>query len=356
MSPSIDVREHRSLTGFTVAGSFILGNDAMGDLKEKRILVTPTSFGKACPGLRKTLEDAVGEVIYNTTGRPLSAVELISLLHDIDGYIAGLDEINGSVIKAANRLKVISRYGTGVDRVDLTEATRRGIVVTNTPGANAVAVAELTICLMLALARNLCEANQATHQGRWPRYTGIGLRGKTIGLVGFGSIGKEVALRLKHFGCLLLATDPAIDFNTAQKIGVGIVSFKHLISRSDMVSLHLPVTASTVKMINHETLQQMKPGAFLINTARGELVDEKALFEALESNHLAGAAFDVFSQEPPDKNNLLLKNPKVICTPHMGARTDDAMNQMGTIAMQDCLAVLRGERALNVVNPEVYSR
>ena len=194
------------------------------DLREKRILVTSTSFGKADANLRSTLEVAVGDVIYNTIGRPLTAAELISMIKDIDGLIAGVDDINASVIQAADRLKVISRYGSGVDRIDLAEATRKGVVVTNTPGANAVAVAEFTIGLMLALARNLCQANQATHCGQWPRFTGINLRGKTIGLVGLGFVGREVAQRLQNFGCRLLATDPAIDPGAARAIGVQTVS------------------------------------------------------------------------------------------------------------------------------------
>jgi D-3-phosphoglycerate dehydrogenase len=274
----------------------------------------------------------------------------------VDGFIAGLDDITASVIEAAECLKVISRYGAGVDRVDLAAALRRGIVVTNTPGANAVAVAELTIALMLALLRKLCEANDATHQGEWPRHTGMNLRGKTIGLVGLGAVGREVALRMQSFACRLVATDPVVEQRSAQAIGVHLVSFDELLAQSDVVSLHLPATSLTKKMMNCDTLNRMKPGAYLINTARGELIDETALTEAIETNHLAGAALDVFSQEPPKKNHPLLQCANVILTPHMGARTDDAMNQMGSIAMQDCLAVLRGERPSNRVNPEVSSQ
>ncbi len=327
----------------------------MIDLKQMRVLVTPTSFGKADPGLKTTLEATVGEVIYNSAGRPLTANELIARVKKVDGFIAGLDEITASVIEAAECLKVISRYGAGVDRVDLAAALRRGIVVTNTPGANAVAVAELTIGLMLALLRRLCEANDATHQGEWPRHTGMNLRGKTIGLVGLGAVGREVALRMQSFACRLVATDPVIEPRIAQTIGVHLISFDELLAESDVVSLHLPATSLTKKMMNRYTLNRMKSGAYLINTARGELIDETALTEAIEANHLAGAALDVFSQEPPRKDHPLLQCPNVILTPHMGARTDDAMNQMGSIAMQDCLAVLRGEHPSNRVNPEGYT-
>jgi len=324
------------------------------ELINKRILVTSTSFGKVDTGLKSSLEAAVREVIYNPFGRPLTASELIPLIAEIDGFIAGVDEIDADVIQAAAGLKVISRYGTGTDRVDIDAATQKGIVVTNTPGANAVAVAELAIGFMLSLARNLCQANQSTHQGEWARYSGISFREKTVGLVGLGFIGREVAKRLKSFGCRLLATDPVVEPEVAKTLDVELTLLEDLLSRSHFVSLHLPATASTTGMINRETLTQMKPGAFLINTARGELIDETALEEALTSEHLGGAALDVFSKEPPGKDNNLLQLPQVVLTPHMASRTDDAMNQMGRIAMQDCLAVLRGERPQHAVNPHVY--
>ncbi len=323
------------------------------DLQDKRILVTSTSFGKADESLNTTLKAAVGEVVYNPFGRPLTASELLPLITGVDGFIAGVDEVNADVIQAADRLKVISRYGTGTDRVDIREATRRGIAVTNTPGANAMAVAELTVGLMLALARNLCCADQAMHRGEWPRYSGLGFRGKTVGLVGLGFIGKEVSRRLSAFGCRLVATDPIVEPTIARELGVELISFDQLLSQSHFVSLHVPATESTIGMINRETLGRMKPGAFLINTARGELIDETALIESLESGHLAGVALDVFSQEPPEKENRLLRLPQVVLTPHMASRTDDAMNQMGRIAMQDCLSVLCGQRPKHVVNPEV---
>ncbi len=170
-------------------------------LKRCRILVTPTSFGKDNPSLKTRLEMSVGEVVYNPTTRPLKSSELIPLIKDMDGFIAGLDEIDHSVIQAGNRLRVIARYGVGIDRVDLAAATQRGITVTITPGANSVAVAELTIGLMLTLARQICLAGQATRRGEWPRFNGIGLNGKTVGLIGLGAIGKEVARRLLAFGC-----------------------------------------------------------------------------------------------------------------------------------------------------------
>lgn len=326
----------------------------MAALRSCRVLVTATSFGQGDPGLKSTLASAVGEVVYNPTGRPLKAAELREMITDIDGLIAGLDEIDASVIQAANRLRVIARYGVGVNRIDVKAATERGIVVTNTPGANSVAVAELTIAFILALARNLCAANEAVRRGEWPRLSGIGLRGKTIGLIGLGSIGREVALRLRPFGCTVLARDPMLTPAQAEAHGAQLVDLDTLLARSDFVSLHLPLLPSTQGMVNEDFLRRMKPGAFLVNTARGELLDEAAVRAALEGGHLRGAALDAFAQEPPGADHPLLQLPQLIASPHAGAHTDEAIHNMGQMSVEACLAVLRGERPPYVVNPQVY--
>lgn len=323
-------------------------------LKECRVLCTPATFGRSDPSLKSTLEAAVGKVIYNPLGRPLKATDLHPLVKDVDGYIAGLDDIDASVIEAANRLKVIARYGVGIDQVDIDTATTRGIVVTNTPGANSGAVAELTIAFILCLARNLISVNDAVRRGEWPAVNGIGIRGKTIGLIGFGSVGREVARRLKDFGCRLLASDPLIPPEIAEEYGVSLVPLEELLSLADFVSLHAPATDSTAGMVNREFLGCMKKGAFLINTARGDLVDEQALLEALEGGQLHGAALDCFRQEPPGIDNPLLKLPQVIVTSHTAAHTDEAVNRMGWLALENCLAALRGERPVHTVNPEVW--
>jgi len=326
------------------------------DLSGYRVLVTPTSFGKDDPALKATLEKTVGEVIYNPTNRPLTASELASLVKDADGYIAGLDQIDASVIDEANKLKVIARYGVGVDRVDVKAATKKGIVVTNTPGANSVAVAELTIALMLALGRQLCKADQATRRGQWPRFSGIGLRGKTVGLVGFGAIGREVASRLKGFGVRILVSDPYIKREMVEGFGVELVLLDELLALSDFVSLHASLNSTTAEIVDPSFLRKMKTGSFLVNTARGELIEEMALHHALAGGHLRGAALDCFSKEPPDADNPLLKLAQVIVTPHTGSHTDEAMNTMGWMSLQACLAVLRGERPPHIVNPEVYEK
>ena len=317
-------------------------------------MVTPTSFGQDDPALRVELEKLVGQARYNPHGRPLKSGELQSLLQDVDGLIAGLDEIDAAAIEAAPGLKIIARYGVGVDRVDLRAATRLGVIVTNTPGANSVAVAELAIALLLALSRKLCPANQAVHNGQWPRLSGLGLHGKTAGLVGLGAIGREVAPRLAAFGCRVLAFDPYVSPQTAVACQASLFSLDELLRQSDFVSLHAPVTPETRGLVDAAFLGRMKPQALLINTARGELVDETALFEALQQGRLGGAGLDCFIQEPPGADHPLLSLPNVLLTPHSGSHTDEATSAMGRMALRACLAALQGQRPDYVVNPQVY--
>ena len=313
------------------------------NLKECRLLVTATSYGKHDPGLKALLDERVAEVIYNTTGKPLSSRDLKALLPSIDGYIAGLDEIDAVALSAADRLKVISRYGVGVDNVDLNAARARGIVVTNTPGANTVSVAELAIGLMLALIRRIPTAVESTRRGDWPRLSGVTLEGKTIGLLGFGAIGRQVAVRLAGFQCRVLAHDPAADEAFAAQHDVTLVPRDTLLAESDLLSLHLPLLPETRALVDGAFLERLKPGAYLINTARGEIVDEAALLAALRGGRLAGAALDAFSEEPPSATHPLLALPQVLVTPHMGAHADSAINAMGWLSTRDCLAVLAGE-------------
>ena len=313
------------------------------DLKSFRVLVTPTSYGKSDPRLCRELESQVGEVVYNTSGKPLKAAELIASLSSFDGYIAGLDEINRAVIESAPRLKVIARYGVGLDNVDLQAARERGIVVTYTPGANSTAVAELALGLILSLARSIPRASQETKAGGWPRLEGFSLDGKTVGLYGLGTIGKQVARRLAGFDCAILAYDVVADAEFATAHGVKLVSQEELLTLSDFLSLHCPALPETRGMVNDHFLNRMKPGSFLVNTARGELIDEAALVAALQSGHLRGAALDVYSKEPPGAENPLIKLSQVIATPHIGSHADGATYAMGRMALDDCLAVLRGD-------------
>jgi D-3-phosphoglycerate dehydrogenase / 2-oxoglutarate reductase len=313
------------------------------DLKQYTVLVTPTSYGKSDQRLKSLLESQVGQVIYNPTGKPLSSVEVGALLPQVDAYIAGLDGIDRSALAAADRLKVIARYGVGVDCVDLTAAQEKGIIVTNTPGANSVSVAELAIGLMLSLVRQVPEAINATRNGKWPRLSGISLEGKTIGIIGLGAIGKLLARRLAGFDCHLLAYDPYPDQAFAASNQVTLLPLDEILPQAEIISLHMPLLPETHHLVNQDFLAKMKKGAYLVNTARGEIIDETALLAALHNGQIRGAALDAFALEPPDPANPLLALPQVIATPHLGAQTDGATNNMGWIALEECLAVLRGE-------------
>lgn len=313
------------------------------DLKHCRVLVTPSSYGKNDPSLKSDLEAQVGEVVYNTSGRPLNSQEVAHLLPGIDGFIAGLDAIDRQALQAADRLKVIARYGVGVDAVDLEAARQQGILVTNTPGANSVSVAEMALTLILSLARQVPFAAQAVIQGQRPRLAGISLEGKTVGILGLGAIGKQLARRLAGFDCRILAADPFADATFALAHAIILMDMDEVIAQADFISLHMPLLPETRGLVNAAFLSKVKRGAFLVNTARGEIVDEAALYAALTSGQLGGAGLDVFHPEPPDPANPLFKLPQVIATPHLGSQTDGATNRMGRMALEECLAVLRGQ-------------
>lgn len=321
-------------------------------LSQCRVLVTATSYGVSDPSLKTALEAQVAEVVYNPTGKPFPPAELARLLPGFDGCIAGLERFDRAMISAAaaGRLRVIARYGVGVDNVDLAAAREQGIAVTITPGANSDSVAELTIGLMLCLARNIPQANQATHAGEWPRLYGVSLRGKVVGLVGLGAIGRLVARKLSGFDCSVLAYDPFATPESAAACGAQQVDLPALLTQADFLSLHCPVTEQTRGMVNADFLARMKDGAYLINAARGELVDEAALYQALQSKKLRGAALDVFIDQPPGADHPLLSLPQVIATPHTGAHADDATRSMGWSALNNLLAVLGGQPPLNPVD------
>lgn len=318
-------------------------------LKDCHVLVTPTSFGRDDAELINYLESRVGRVTYNQTGEPLPVKSLLEMLPGVDGYIAGLDVINRQVLEESGQLQVIARYGVGVDNVDLDTAAEKDITVTNTPGANSASVAELAVMLILASARPVIQAASAAKSGAWPRFKGISLEGKTVGLIGLGDIGKATAVRLVNFNCQVLAFDIDPDEVFASSYGLDLLSLNEVAARSDFLSLHCSLLPATMGMVNQEFISSMKTGAVLINTARGELVDEAALLQALDAGKLSGAALDVFVKQPPDPDNPLLVHPRVIVTPHMAAHTDGATHNMGWGAVKNCLAVLEGQEPPNRV-------
>ncbi len=276
------------------------------------MVVTPRSFGMHDPGLRRRLEVEVGDVRYRPG--PLAAAELAEAVRDADGLLAGLDHVTAEVFAAAPRLRVVARYGVGVDRVDLAAAGRHGVTVTITPGANANAVAEMTVALLFALARPLVVGHQRADAGEWPALSGFELAGRTLGLVGLGRIGSLVAAKATGLGLRVLAYDPYVgaagtetDAGNADATGAGrvtMVDLATLVAQSDFVSLHAPLTDQTRGMVDRALLEQAKPGAALVNTARGELVNEGDLLWALDNGHLRAAALDVLATEPPGRPPL----------------------------------------------------
>ena len=324
----------------------------MKPLTDCVILVTPRSFGAQAPDLRVELERRVREVRYNETGHSLKAAELRASLPGVDGLIAGLDEINASVFAAAPDLRVIARYGVGVSNVDLDAARSHHVVVTNTPGANSEAVAELAISFMFALARSVAQANQAVHGGFWKPAYGVEVAGRTLGLIGLGRIGHSVGRRALALGCRVVAFDPYVP-DTLPGAGIEMLSLAGVLGHADFVSLHTPVTAETRGMVDARFLSRMRPGSYLINTARGELIVETDLVESLDSGHLRGAALDTVADEPPAPGNPLLAREEIVITPHIGAHTVEATAAMGRAAMEDCLAVLSGSPPRYPVIPDL---
>ncbi len=311
------------------------------------ILATARSFCRSDGPHHAYLRDNDCEIDLRPPDHPYSETDLAALIPGYDGVILGLDHCSATVIAAADSLKVISRYGTGVDRVDIPAATRRGIAVTNTPGVNQVAVAELALGLMFSLARSIPQVAHRAWNGRFERVRGWELTGKTLGIIGLGKIGHEVTWRAHALGMRVLAYDPYV--TSAEH--AELVSLDVLLAEAHVITLHLPATPETRDFINAQRLSDMRDGAYLVNTARGELVDEAALYEALTSGKLGGAASDVFRDEPPEGNPLLTLD-NFIPTMHMAGTTRESVARMALLAAQNLVAVLRGEPCEHILNPE----
>src|SRR5258708_6977063 len=313
-----------------------------------RVIATARSFCSTPGPHIDFLRDNDCQLDQKAGVHPLSAAELGALISGYHGAILGLDDCDATVIARADVLKVISRYGSGVDEVDLEAASRRGIAVTNAPGANRIAVAELTIGLIFALARSIPQVASAARSGVWKRSAGWELTGKNLGVIGFGAVGREVASRAIGLGMDVVAYDPIWARDVP---GVQRVDLPPLIERADVITLHSALTTETDHLIDAAQIARMKPGVYLVNTARGDLVDENALYEALKAGKLGGAAADVFHDDPPDGSPLLTLD-NFIATPHIGATTRESVLRTAMISAQNLVAVLRGEPCENIVNAE----
>jgi len=284
----------------------------------------------------------------------LKPAELREIIGGYDALaVRSATKVSADILSAASRLRVIGRAGTGVDNIDLPAATRRGVVVMNAPGGNSVSVAEHTLALLLALARQVADASQSTRGGKWEKKkfaAGRELAGKTLGVLGTGNIGALVVHRGKAFGMKVIAYDPFLSEEAAANLGVELVQLPEIFRRSDAITLHVPLTEQTKNMVGAQQIAQMKRGALLINCARGGLVDEKALAQALKSKRLGGAALDVFETEPPPADHPLFACENFIATPHLGGSTEDAQQNVALIVCEAMVEYLSTGTVRNAVN------
>lgn len=309
------------------------------------------------------LKTAGHEVSVSEFNRPLTGAELVEKVKGADGLLTLLtDRVDGDLMDAAGpQLKVISNYAVGFDNVDIKAATDRGVVVVNTPSEEVnEAVAEHTWALILSLARRVVEADEATRRGGYKGwepdiFLGVSLIGKTLGIVGLGRIGSMVARRAKGYNMKVLYNKHDPDPEAEKELGVVFTPLDELLAKSDFVSLHVPLTDETRHLINKDTLAKMKKGSFLVNTARGPVVDERDLVEALKAGHLSGAALDVYDNEPNIDPELLLM-PNTITTPHIASATWEAREKMGQQAVSAILETLSGKKPQNLVNEEVWEK
>ncbi len=278
--------------------------------------------------------------------------EILAILPQYDALVVRSQvKADAEMIAAGTRLVVIGRAGVGVDNVDLEAATRAGITVVNAPTGNTIAAAELTIALLFGLARKIAAADASMRRGEWKRsrYTGIELRGKTLGIVGLGKIGQAIAVRARGLQMTVIASDPFVTHEQAATLGVELVTFEDVVTRSDAITVHVPKTKSTTGLINAAVIERMKPGVLLLNVARGGVIDEADLAAALRSGRVSGAGIDVYTAEPPT-GNPLLEAPNTLLTPHLGASTEEAQVAVAEEVAQQILEVLDGRPARYAVN------
>ncbi len=324
----------------------------MGLMRKKVLIVQPIHES----GIRLLKKEV--EVIL----APDSSVETVCKeIKGIHGVIVRTAPFTREIIESADKLKVIGRHGVGVDNIDIKTASKRGIPVVHTPNANMVSVAEHTIGFILALAKRLVISDKATREGNFAlreEFAASDLDGKTLGIVGAGRVGSTLAKKCKvAFNMKVLSYDPYLSPEKAKEMEVSLCdSLPELLKESDFVSIHVPLTKDTRDLIGEKELKFMKPTAFLINVGRGRIVDEKALAKALKEEWIAGAASDVFSQEPPDPDNPLLKIENIILSPHMAALTKECVIRMATGVAQGVLDVLRGNKAKYIANLDLLKK
>ena len=321
-----------------------------------RILITEPIAQEGIDLLRYELPEAQIEVRFD-----LSAEQLLALIGNYTVLILrSQTRVTDELLAKATHLQVIGRAGSGLDNIDLDAAIRYGVLVVHAPRGNAIAVAEQTMALLLALVRHIPAANSSIKVGRWDksRLLGVELHGKELGILGLGRIGKEVARRAQAFGMRVIASDPFVSAKHGQQVGVTLHSKEEVLQRADFVTLHATLsqdTSGTRRLLGSRELSLLKPGAYLVNCARGNLIDEQALLVALTEGRLAGVALDVFSQEPIDDDPVLrqlLAHERVLATPHLGASTIEAQVRVATEVARNIIAALRGDTLYGVATPQ----
>lgn len=313
-----------------------------------KILISDKTSPKCAEILR-----AAGHEVDEKTG--LSPEELKSIIADYDGLIVrSATKVTADIIEAAKNLKVIGRAGAGVDNIDVKAAAERNIVVMNTPGANTNAVVELTLAYLFALSRHLYPATSSLKDGRWEKKKLLGqeLLGKTLGVIGYGKIGRQVAIKSRCLGMNVICFDPYVGREIIDQFGVKLVAdLDELLTTADYISIHVPKIPETTNYINREQFAKMKKGVYFINCARGGIVNEADLLQALEDGIVAGAALDVFETEPP-QDLKLIQHPRVICSPHIGASTAEAQENVGVQIAQQFVDMFAGKGIRNAVKPK----
>lgn len=316
-----------------------------------KILVTATHFDTLCTNAKRLLEENGCELIVNQTENAYYSFEqLKEVAGEIDGAIIAMDEWNEEVFRIAPRLKVLARFGVGINNVDLVKAKEYGIKVVNAKGQNANAVAEFCMGMILNSLRHVGQIQGELSRGRWVRTVGTELKGKTVGLLGFGDIAGRVAKKLSGFEVNLLAYDLFPNEEKARSLGVKMTSLEDVLRNSDIVSVHVPDIPETYHLLNRETIGMMKDGAYVINTARGRLIDTEALCDAVKSGKLSGASLDVYEQEPLPMDAGVLNVPGIFCTPHAGAETYEVYEQISMFTAKAVLDVLNGKEPENWLN------
>ncbi len=316
----------------------------------KKVLVTATNYSTYCSAAKALLEENGVEVIENPYGRPMTRDELLTVVGDIDGVVVGVDTWNEEIFAHAPMLRAMARFGVGVDNIDLAAAKAYGIQVTNAKGMNSNPVAELTVGLILSTLRNVPAFNASIREGKWDRFMGRDLAGMTVGLLGFGDIAQRVAKKLSGFDVSISAYDLYPNLEKARELNVKMVSMEEALHRADVVCMHLPSLPATHHIMDARTFGMMKDGSYFINTARGALVDEIALAQALRSGKLTAAAIDVFDQEPVRRDNPLFALPNLFATPHTAAETYDTYHNVGLATARQLLDVFAGKKPNNLLN------